>query len=925
MAVRPGPCSKMVPIPMSKPRSAAGPRPFALPLSRRLRSLAVAAAAASAVSVLAGVALPGRASAMTQSYCSFPASLATWTYNGNAFEAQNSLIRLTTTTSNEAASAFLTTPIALGATTSLHAHFRFQMGPSAAGGDGIAFVMQNSAAAATALGGTANNLGYSGITPSVAIKFDTYDNGATDHGANYVAIELNGSTALAATGYWATPAFTMAGGGVLHGWVDYAPGTLSVYLSQSATKPATPLITHALTLTTQIGALMYVGFSAATGTNTQIDQQDVLEFALSTDGVPCSCEGDSACTGATPACGAAGICAVCSATNATACTGATPVCNAPTNTCVGCLTAASCAAPKPICDSTSRSCRACSGNADCGGTSPQCATVGPDAGSCVTCVADANCPPATPRCSTVTNTCAQCLSGADCGGNTPVCSAGKCRACASDADCGGSTPACEVWGACGQCSSTNASACTSGTAVCDDPSGTCVGCRFDADCGGAKPVCNTSTHSCAPCASNADCASSAAGPACALTGRKEGACVGCAADADCKAAGAPKCDLVADQCVACLTKADCSGATPVCGAAHACVACLAHADCPATAPVCDFASSTCTACQNDYAASTPGPHACSTAAAPACQPPGSPLAGRCGACSSLNNAACASLAATPVCIPASAVCGCAKDPDCNAGSYCDTGASSTGACKPGCRVVAGVDNCATGEFCSKTDGSVGACTTEPCNGRSDCSAPTPICDTTTQPHACAQCVSSSDCEGGKVCDATRHCVECTAAQTASCDAAGKGAACLATETCGCLKDADCGGAASGRVCDAATSACTTGCRGSDGNACPAGQQCSSSTSSIGTCAPTSSDAGSDAGSPDASSPDASGGDTGADAGEDASASGADAGGASSGCGCHVVPADTSTGLGVSGALVGLIAFVRRRARGRVRAVARRER
>ena len=103
------------------------------------------------------------------------------------FEADNSVIRLSTnTTVNEASSAFLaipvtlaggasctaggtaccggactggtcpgtcaatySSPVSLAATTSLHAFFRFSMGPNVGGGDGVAFVLQNSAPGAT--------------------------------------------------------------------------------------------------------------------------------------------------------------------------------------------------------------------------------------------------------------------------------------------------------------------------------------------------------------------------------------------------------------------------------------------------------------------------------------------------------------------------------------------------------------------------------------------------------------------------------------------------------------------------------------------------------------------------------------------------------------------------------------------------------
>jgi MYXO-CTERM domain-containing protein len=797
-------------------------------LRRLLVSFGLAAAATLAA---------GRASAVTQSYCSFQAPLSTFTLNQNAFEALGSEIRLTDAIASETGSAWITAPISIAATTSFNAYFTFQMGPSAAGGDGLAFVLQNSTAGAAALGTGGLQMGYGGITPSVVIQFNTFKNSASDPNANNVSLMLNGSsTVFTATG---TPSFTMAGGGILYAWVNYngAAKTISVYISQTATKPAMPIFpAHALNLFTQLGAQMYVGFTSATGTSPEINEHDVLELELSTSGVPCDCEQDAACSGATPACASSGICAICSATNHTACTGATPICDVPTNACVGCLTDANCASPTPICDSTTLTCRACKTmSTDCSGATSECATTGPNSGDCVVCVANANCPPTTPRC-TATNTCVQCLSAADCGGDTPVCNGGTCQACASDANCGGATPACEVWGACGQCSATNGSACMGGTSVCDFPSGTCVACEFNTDCSGATPTCDTTSHTCRACQTNADCTNNPAGPACDTTGMKAGSCVLCAVDADCTSMATPRCDTVSNTCVACLTSADCAVPTPVCNGANLCVGCLTSADCStAMAPVCDPSSSQCEPCANDYAPLNPGSLPCPTAALPACQPVGSLLAGQCAVCSSSNDSLCTTVPATPVCVAASAACGCNVDTDCNPDSYCDTTTVATGTCTPGCRVMGGLDNCATGKYCTVQTGGVGTCMAEPCNQNSDCTAPNHVCDTIGEPHACVACLNDPDCTGGLVCDPMNHCVECTSTQKGNCNAAQAGAACLASEVCGCATDTDCGDATSGRVCDTTQHTCEAGCRGTGGNGCPSPETCSSTDGSVGQC------------------------------------------------------------------------------------------
>ena len=339
--------------------------------------------------------------------------------------------------------------------------------------------------------------------------------------------------------------------------------------------------------------------------------------------------------------------------------------------------------------------------------------------------------------------------------------------------------------------------------------------------------------------------------------------------------------------------------------------CLANTDCHSVAkPVCDPSDSQCKPCANDFSSSNPGPLACPTATMPACQPTGSPLAGQCGICSSVNNSICATEQATPVCIPSTATCGCLVDTDCVTNNYCDTSTTPTGSCVLGCRILeGGVDNCQTGYFCkfAADGGTIGTCTSEPCNSNGDCSTALPVCNTIVQPHVCVQCLNASDCSKSYVCDTTNKCVQCTSQQTQNCTAAGVGNACLANETCGCATDNNCGGATSERVCDTTTQACEQGCRGVGGNGCPPPLVCSSTNKSIGQCktAPT----------PDASV----GHDAGIDAGHDATVARVDASKAqvvtqSVGCGCRTVSSgrEGERGGALGGILVGLALAMRRR-------------
>jgi MYXO-CTERM domain-containing protein len=108
----------------------------------------------------------------------------------------------------------------------------------------------------------------------------------------------------------------------------------------------------------------------------------------------------------------------------------------------------------------------------------------------------------------------------------------------------------------------------------------------------------------------------------------------------------------------------------------------------------------------------------------------------------------------------------------------------------------------------------------------------------------------------------------------------------------CTKDADCGGATSGKVCDVATVKCVAGCH-KGGNGCPTEKVCTSTTTTVGVCE------------------DSSGGGGGGGQGGGASSSGG-----GTGCSCSLVDAhDDATGLWLLAA-AGVIVGLRRRQRAR---------
>jgi hypothetical protein len=502
---------------------------------------------------------------------------------------------------------------------------------------------------------------------------------------------------------------------------------------------------------------------------------------------------------------------------------------------------------------------------------------------------------------------------------------------------------------------------------CPNPPGgavACFPCGGPEDCSAAYPVCLD--NACVQCDGNhgggtaAPCPASA--PVCS-----NGQCLACTADDQSACTGTtPACNVVEGSCAACngdnasgATRACPTAAAPACLDSGACGECSAtnSTACTGTTPACNTAANTCAACNGDHG--TGAAQACPTAANPYCTGTGA-----CGKCA--TNDDCVGHAGGPLCNLISGACGagCAVDADCAMTEWCAGGVCTTktangdplpsgapingtcnvdngarvcasGACDPGdnlcglpnsgtCGPPPNDDVCRSGT-CFAADNRCGHPAGEACQSAGDCrsaicapndtcgncandaacggAASGQVCDDVTKTckagcrgmagngcagaqvctstdstiGACVQCASDSDCGGlasGEVCNpATSTCQP-------GCRGEG-GNGCPANQTCtsadgtigvceGCQADSDCGGPTSGRVCSPAQQ-CQVGCRGTGGNSCPAGQTCSSTTDAIGACAPTETDAGTDGGV-----------DAGADAGGSACTSDAECGGATSG-------------------------------------------
>jgi hypothetical protein len=145
------------------------------------------------------------------------------------------------------------------------------------GADGIAFVIQNDGPAA--LGGSGGSLGYGGLTHSVAVEFDTYQN-EHDPNDNHIAVVENGHSG---TVHDATvPARISLTGDPFLVRVSYDAGSGSLRIRIKATddpEPVVKILNVPADLARATGSpSAYVGFTGGTGYG--VSTQDIHSWTL---------------------------------------------------------------------------------------------------------------------------------------------------------------------------------------------------------------------------------------------------------------------------------------------------------------------------------------------------------------------------------------------------------------------------------------------------------------------------------------------------------------------------------------------------------------------------------------------------------------------------------------------------------------------
>lgn len=215
------------------------------------------------IALAAGVlAAPSNASSQV-SYVDF-SSVAGLQINGNAFQNGNKLT-LTPAAGGQSGSAFSTNTVLLNSTVSFSTVFSFEIlarGGLAGGADGLTFTVQTNSNNVGASGG---GIGYQGIGNSVAVEFDTYNNGEPG-GSNHVGINTNGSmNSIQSTAF----GVDFDNAATWFAWVDYdgVADLLEVRWANSSTRPLVSMLSAAgIDLPAILGnPNVYVGFTSGTG------------------------------------------------------------------------------------------------------------------------------------------------------------------------------------------------------------------------------------------------------------------------------------------------------------------------------------------------------------------------------------------------------------------------------------------------------------------------------------------------------------------------------------------------------------------------------------------------------------------------------------------------------------------------------------
>ncbi|MBA3936181.1 MAG: autotransporter-associated beta strand repeat-containing protein [Planctomycetes bacterium] len=227
--------------------------------------------ALSALSTYTGAStiLAGTVSLVRTSVTGFGTTGTGWTLNGGATVASD-VLTLTSNASNQARSAFFNTKVAEAGFT---ATFQYQASGNKTA-DGAAFILQNSAV--TSLGASGGQLGYSGITPSVALAFNLFASNTT--GTRYFT---NGTVT---TPYTTNSPVVLTSGDPIAVTLTYdgTANLVETLTDLTTTSTFSTTLAAGTIATTLTSANAFVGFSGGTGGSTAT--QTISNFIYTSGG-----------------------------------------------------------------------------------------------------------------------------------------------------------------------------------------------------------------------------------------------------------------------------------------------------------------------------------------------------------------------------------------------------------------------------------------------------------------------------------------------------------------------------------------------------------------------------------------------------------------------------------------------------------------
>lgn len=202
-----------------------------------------------------------------------------FTVNGDAQVTDGNFIRLTQATPLQSGAAFNNMALCPRDNYSFSTAFSFQISNTSAAGpsDGLTFTLQGGTTSQHRDGG---GLGYYGISPSFAVKYDTFENDVySDPSANYIGLAVNGIVTNNQSGWYTDlnsfntangTDYVLSNGTLYYTWIEYDSSTqnVQVRLGTSPDRASSQVVLNVdgIDLNTIFsGQSIHAGFTGSTG------------------------------------------------------------------------------------------------------------------------------------------------------------------------------------------------------------------------------------------------------------------------------------------------------------------------------------------------------------------------------------------------------------------------------------------------------------------------------------------------------------------------------------------------------------------------------------------------------------------------------------------------------------------------------------